>query len=104
MFPKKRQLQIMLSSEGGEKWGLAELEKSKSEGPSKENREIIEFLAKKGRKDTMAAILEVAIEWNDAVEWGCIVQQDPEFFLQQKGYKNLYNGWKALKFDGVRPT
>jgi len=104
MFPKKRQLPIMLSSVGGEKWGLAELEKSKSEGPSKENREIIEFLAQTGRKDNMTAILEVAIEWNDAVEWGCIVKRDPGFFLRQKGYKSLCNGWEALKFDGVRPT
>jgi len=104
MFPKKRQLSIMLSSEGGEKWGLAELEKSKSEGPSKENRKIIEFLAQTGREDAMAAVLEVAIGWNDAAEWGRIVKQKPQFFLRQKGYKSLYNGWEALKFDGVWPT
>ena len=104
MFPKNKQLSVILSQEGSERWALEELEKSKSEGPSKANCEIIDFLAKQKREDIMATILEIAFGWNDAVVWGRIVEQAPGFFLEQEGYKNLCDGWEAFKFDGVRPT
>jgi len=57
VFPKERQLSLMLSS-GGAEWALEELEKTKSEGPSKENREIVGFLVQQG-KNNMAAVLKV---------------------------------------------
>ena len=104
MFPKKRQLSVMLSSERGEDWAFEELEKSKSEGPSKENREIIEFLAQPGLEVIMDTILKIAIEWDDATVWDSIVKQNPEFFLEQKEYTSLCNGWEVFKLDGVRPT
>lgn len=104
MFPKKQQLSLILAS-GGEKWASEELQKLKSEGPSKESCEIIEFLARKGREDAMATILKIAIDdWNDAVVWGRIVAQNPAFFLGQKGYTSLCDSWKTFKFEGVRPT
>ena len=104
MFPKEKQLSLMLSLDGAEKWALEELEESKPEGPSRENCEIIDFLAQKGGGDTMATILETAIGWKDATVWGRIVGQNPGFFLGQKGYTDLCDGWKEFKFDGVRPT
>jgi hypothetical protein len=103
MFPKEKQLSLMLSS-GGAKWASEELEKSKSEGPSKENHKIIDFLAQQGREGITATILKIAIEWNDAVVWGRIVERDPEFFFNQTGYTDLCNGWQLFGFDGVRPT
>jgi len=104
MFPKKRQLSIVLSSEGGKDWAFEELKKSKFEGPSKENREIIRLLAQPGLEEIMDTILRMAIEWDDAAVWGCIVKQNPEFFLEQKGYTSLCDGWEAFKFEGVCPT
>lgn len=103
MFPKKQQLSLILTSEGGEEWALEELERSKAEGPSKENCEIIEFLAQRGREDITATISKIAIEWNDAVVWGRIVEHDPKFFLRQEEYTDLTNGWETFKFDCVRP-
>ena len=104
MFPKKYQLLLMLSSEMGVDWGLEELEKSKPEGPSKENREILEFLARQNNKALMATALKFAFEWNDVVAWGRIVEQDTKFFLQERGFTSLCDDWEAFKFDGVRPT
>jgi len=104
MFPKKKQLSLMLSQEGGVKWALQELETSKSEGASAANCEIIDFFAQQKRKDLMPTILETAFGWDDAVVWGRIVEKFPEFFLEQEGYKHLCDGWEAFKFDGVRPT
>ena len=103
MFPKKRQLSIMLSV-GGAKWALEELEKSKSEGPSNENRKIVAFLAQQQRKDVMTTITKTAIEWNDATVWGGIVQLWPKFFLGQSEYTDLCDGWRVFGFDGVRPV
>lgn len=103
VFPRDKQLSLILTSQGPA-WALEELERSKSEGPSKENREIIDFLVQRGHEDIMAAILKIAIEWNNAVVWGCIVESDPGFFLGQKGYVDLCNGWETFDFDGVRPT
>lgn len=104
MFPKEKQLSLMLSSEEAEEWALDELERSKSEGPSKENREIVDFLARKERSDTTATILKIAIGWKDAAVWCGIVEQDPRFFLGQNGYTDLCNGWEMFKFEGVRGT
>lgn len=103
MFPKDKQLSLMLSSEGPE-WGLEELEKSKSDGPSRENREIIEFLVQKQREDITTIILKVAIEWKDPLVWGRIIESNPKYFLKQKGYVDLRSGWQAFNFDDVRPT
>jgi len=103
VFPKERQLSLILSSEGVD-WGLEELEKSKSEGPSKENREIIDFVVQQGKIDIIPAVLKVALEWNDAVVWGSIVEQRPGYFLGKNGYPDLWNGWQAFKLDGVRST
>jgi len=47
---------------GWEELAFEELEKSKSEGPSKENREIIEFLARPGLEVITDTILGIAIE------------------------------------------
>jgi len=104
MFPKKRQLSVVLSSKGGEDSAFEELEKSKFEGPSKENREIIKFLAKPWPEELLDTILRIAIEWDDAAVWSCVVKQNPKFFLKQKGYTSLCDGWEAFKFDGVCPT
>lgn len=104
MFPKKRQLSVMLSSEHGEKWALEELEKSKSDGPTRANREIVEFLARKGQGNVVATILKIAIEWGDVVEWDCIVRWNCSLLLGEKGYTRLCEGWEVFKFEGVRPT
>ena len=93
----------MLSSEG-EEWGLEELEKSKTEGPSKANCEIIEFIARRGNPGRMVAISKIALEWNDAVVWGRIIGWDPGFFLRQRGYTELCKGWETFEFDGVCGT
>lgn len=93
----------MLSSEGPE-WALEELEKSKPEGPSKDNRKIVDSLASYQREDITTAILKVAIEWDDAAVWDCIVMSDPGFFLGQSEYAHLRDGWEAFKLDGVRGT
>lgn len=93
----------MLSSEGPT-WALEELEKSKSEGPSKENRKIVDFLASRQSKDITITILKVAIEWDDAAVWDRIVMSDPGFFLTQSEYTHLCEGWEAFKLDGVRGT
>jgi hypothetical protein len=103
MFPKKRQLSIMLSL-GGAKWALEELEKSKLEGPSNENWKIIAFLAQQQRKDVMTTITKTVIEWNDATVWGGIVRLWPKFFLGQGEYTDLCDGWRVFGFDGVRPV
>ena len=103
IFPKDKQLSLMLSS-AGDQWALEELEKSKAEGPSKENCEIINFLAQRRSEDITGTISKIAIEWHDAVVWGQIVESHPEFFLEQKGYANLCDGWQEFDFDGVRPT
>jgi hypothetical protein len=104
MVPKKRQLTLMLASEGAETWAFEELEKSKSEGPSWENCEIIKFLAQQGQEDVMASISKIAIEWNDAVVWCSIVERSPKWFLGQEGYTSLCDGWELFKLDAVRPT
>jgi hypothetical protein len=103
IFPKDKQLSLMLSAEGPT-WALEELEKSKSEGPTKENRDIIGFLAKQGNREAKTTVLELSIEWKDAVSWGRVIGSDPRFFLRQEGYEDLYNGWRAFGFSGVRPT
>ena len=104
MFPKKRQLSVMLSSEYGEEWALEELEKSKSEGPTWANREIVEFLARKRRGGVVATVLKIAIEWGDVAEWDYIVQWNHSFLLGEKGYTCLCEGWEVFKFEGVCPT
>ena len=43
MFPSSKQLDILLAS-GGVEYALTELEKSASEGPTKENQKIVEFI------------------------------------------------------------
>ena len=103
MLPKHRQLSFMLSSEG-KKWALKELKKSKSEGPSKENREIIYFLAQQNDERIMTTVSGIAIEWGDTGVWDQIVQYYPDFFLSQEGFTELYNGWRAFGFDVVHPT
>jgi hypothetical protein len=104
MLPKEQQLSIMLSS-GGEKWALKELNKSKSEGPSKENREIVEFLIWQAEgRDAETTIAKIAIEWNDAATWSRIVGKRSGFFLKQDGYTGLCDGWREFEFDGVRPV
>ena len=104
MFPKKQQLSVMLSSEHGEKWALEELEKSKSEGPTGANREIVEFLARKRQGDVVATILKIAIEWDDVAEWDYIVRWNHSRFLREKGYTCLCEGWEVFDLEGVRPT
>jgi len=52
----------------------------------------------------MATALKIAFEWNDAVAWGRIVKQDTKFFLHERGFTSLCDGWEAFKFDGVGPT
>ena len=103
MFPKKKQLSLMLSSKGA-KWALEELEKSKGEGPTNENREIIGFLLREESNVIIAAIMKIIFGWNDAAVWGDIIEQDPGFFMGQDGYTDLCNGWQVFGFDGVRPT
>ena len=104
MFPKKQQLSIMLSLEDAEKWALEELEKSKSEGPTGENREIIEFLARRKRADVVATVQKIAIEWGDVTVWDYIVWWNHKLFLEEKGYTRLCEGWEVFNFEGVRPT
>lgn len=103
IFPKDEQLSLMLSSEGST-WALEELEKSKSEGPSKENCLIVDFLAEQKREDIMPVVLKIAIEWKDAAVWNRIIMRDRGFFLKQREYKDICDGWQAFKFDEVRPT
>lgn len=103
VFPKDKQVSLMLAS-GGSEWGLEELEKSKSEGPSKENREIIDFLAQLRDKEIMPTILQVAIEWKDVAVWDGIVLSYPEFLLKQEEYADLCVGWQTFTLDGVRST
>lgn len=103
MFPKAEQLSLIMSSEG-HTWALEELERSKSDGPSKENREIIDLLVQKKYEDVAATISKIAIEWNDATVWDRIVESDPGYFLEQEEYADLCDGWDALGFGGVRPT
>ena len=103
MFPYNKQLSVILSTEGST-WALQELEKSESEGPTKENREIIGFLAKKENDDFKATVLKYAFEWNDPSVWDLIVESDPRFFLCGKGYRNLCDGWQAFGLDSVRLT
>ena len=104
MFPKEKQLSIMLSVEGSEEWALRELENSKSEGPTKENCEIVGFLAQQKQRETMATILKIAMDWKNAEVWSDIIRADRDFFLDEKGYKTLCDGWKLFKLDGVRET
>jgi len=89
MFPKRQQLSVVLSSEGWEDRGFDELEEYKSEGPSKENHEIIEFVAQPRLESIMKIILGIAIEWDDATVWGRIVKKNPRFFLKQEGHASL---------------
>ena len=104
MFPKKRQLSVMLSLENAEKWALEELEKSKSEGPTVENREMIKFLERQERADLVATILKIAIEWGDVTEWDYIVWRNHKLFLEEKRYTRLCEGWEVFNLEGVRPT
>lgn len=103
MFPKEKQLSIMFSVEGSEEWALTELENSKSEGPTKENREIIVFLAQKRTVDR-STLLKIAVDWKDAEVWSDIVRAETMFFLDEKDYKTLCDGWELFKLDGVRET
>jgi len=43
LFPSSKQLDVLLAS-GGVEYALTELEKSASEGPTKENQKIVEFI------------------------------------------------------------
>jgi hypothetical protein len=103
MFPYSKQLSVMSASEGST-WALQELEKSKFEGPTKENREFIGFLAKKDDDEIKATILTYAFQWDDPSVWDIIVESDPRFFLSGERYHNLCNGWQTFGLDGVRPT
>ena len=103
MFSKKRQLSVMLSSEHGEKWALEELEKSKSDGPTWANREIVEFLARKGQGNVVATILKIAIEWSDVVEWDYIVRWNCSLLLGEKGYTPV-RGLGGIQIRGCAPN
>lgn len=92
----------MLSSEGPI-WALEELEKSKSEGPSKENRIIIDFLARQEGRGIQPSLLKVAVEWNNADLWGRIIELNPELFFSG-GFPDSWKDWEAFGFDDVRPT
>ena len=43
LFPSSKQLDILLAS-GGVEYAIAELERSASEGPTKENQKIVEYI------------------------------------------------------------
>lgn len=103
IFPRREQVRLMFLSEGPD-WALEELEKSKFEGASKENVEIIELLAEQKDDGIAGTISKVAIEWNHPVAWGFVVESHPGFFLKQKEYAGLWDGWQAFGFDGVRST
>ena len=51
LFPSSKQLDILLAS-GGVEYAITELEKSVSEGPTKENQKIVEFIFHNWRKTT----------------------------------------------------
>lgn len=104
LFPKKKQLSIMLSMGGGREWALTEFENSKSEGPTKENREIVRFLGQQGGGETVVDVLKIAIDWKDAELWGDIISADTERVLNEEGYKSISDGWEAFSLDGVRAT
>ena len=103
MFPRAKQLSVMLFTEGPT-WALEELAKSRCEGRTKENEEIVGFLVRQRSKETIDVILEIAIEWKDVALWGQVVELHPRTVLRANGYADLSDGWKAFGLDGVRPT
>ena len=102
MFPKTKQLSIMLSMEGAKEWALKEYENSKSEGRTKENREIVRFLGQQKEGVSVAGMLKTAIGWKDAELWCDMVGANTRRFLEEPGYRSLCDGWEAFGLDGVR--
>lgn len=90
LFPGSKQLDVLLAS-GGVEYAITELEKSASEGPTKENRKIVEYIFQNWDKtspeyyvfdfrhsyevptvspsEVATKLVDIAVQTNDAELW-----------------------------------
>jgi hypothetical protein len=125
LFPTSKQLDVLLAS-GGVKYALTELEKSASEGQTKENKKIIEFIFQNwrgtssepcqfdfcpsyevptiDRQETATKLSSIAVQSNDAKLWvrtiGMCKFRD-EGDLGRFGLKHIVAGWKRFRLGEI---
>jgi hypothetical protein len=125
IFPNSKQLDVLLSS-GGVEYALTELEKSAPEGPSEENRKILEFIFQNWYKtspeycifdirpsygvptiapnEIATKLIGIAVQSNDAKLWvrtmGMCRFED-EIDLGRFGLEHIVVAWEKFQLEEI---
>ena len=116
----------MLLASGGVEYALTELEKSASEGPTKENRKITEFIFQNWHKtppefdlfdfrpgyqvptmtprETAIGLIKIAIKSDDAGLWVRTMDMckfEDEIDLNRFGLEYIVAGWEKFKLEDI---
>ena len=125
LFPSSKQIDVLLAS-GGVRYALSELEKSASEGPTKENQKIVEYIFQNWRKrspeyfifdfrpsydvltmtrnEIATKLVRIAVQSDDAKLWvramGMCKFRD-EVDLSRFGVEHIVAGWEQFRFEDI---
>jgi hypothetical protein len=125
LFPSSRQLDVLLAS-GGVEYALAELEQSASEGQTRENQKIVEFIFQNWNKSSLEAsafdfcpgyevptvtsqqtatrLASIAVQSDDAKLWvrtmGMCKFRD-EVDLRRFGLEHIVLGWERFRLEEI---
>lgn len=125
VFPRTKQLDILLAS-GGVEYALAELEGSASEGQTKENQKIVEFIFQNWHKNSLEAftfdfrpsyevptmsprhtatkLTNIAVRSNDAKLWvrtTSMCKFRDEVDLSRFGLEHIVVGWEKFRLEEI---
>ena len=126
LFPGSKQLDVLLAS-GGVEYAIAELEKSASEGPTKENQKVVEYIFQNWRKtpledycvfdfrpsyevptmcssEVATKLTDIAVQSGDAKLWvrtmGMRKFRD-EADLTRFGYDRIVAAWEKFQLEEI---